>query len=86
METQCAKYNEQIQKLEDHTAMIKLFNAALKHHTKWPSNDAAVLQKFDTKQLVHLVMKMGFYMNIYSVRQQKSTKKFKVVILLEKLK
>jgi len=46
-------------------AMIELFNATLKDCTKWPSNNAAVLQKFDAKQLVHLVMKTGFYMNIY---------------------
>jgi len=64
-ETQCAKYDKWIQKLEDHTATIELFNATLKDRTKWPSNDAAVLQKFDAKQPVHLVMKTGFYTNIY---------------------
>jgi len=64
-ETQCAKYDKWIQKLEDHMATIELFNAALKDRTKWPSNDAAVLQKFDAKQPVHLVMKTGFYTNIY---------------------
>jgi len=59
------EYDTQINALEDYSAMIKLFQDALKDRTKWPSNDVAVLQKFGNRPLSHLVVKLGWCIGLY---------------------
>jgi len=59
------EYNTWINALKDYLATIKLFQDALKDHTKWPSNDVAVLQKFGDRLLSHLVVKLGWCMGLY---------------------
>ena len=59
------EYNTRINALQDFSAMIKLFQDALKDHTKWPSNNVAVLQKFGDRLLSYLVAKSGWCTGLY---------------------
>ena len=59
------EYETWINALWDFSAMIKLFQDALKDPTKWPSNDVAVLQKFGERPPSHLVVKSGWCTGLY---------------------
>jgi len=59
------EYNTWINALQDYLATIKLFQDALKDHTKWPSNDVAVLQKFGDRPPSYLVVKLGWCTGLY---------------------